>query len=271
MSILLGHNLKNQSLEDIEIICIDDGTPDKSGQIADEYAQQDSRFTVIHQDNHGLPAARNRGIEKASGEYIMFVDSDDSINSQACEICYNKSKEHNADILIYNTKEQIIDHPVFDNIKAVVWSGIYKTSFLRENKILFNERVKAYGEDQSFNMICNSVANKIVCIPDKLYNYRTNNLSSLTHAPLDYYENHIDNIKFVYEYFKSNNIFEKHEEAAPGLLKLLCDMNYWKNNPNVSRKFVNSIGPEILVQKNISKLDKSYQRYINNMIKYIKY
>ena len=256
-------SIKNQTLKDIEIICIDDGTPDKSGQIADEYAQEDSRFIVIHQENHGLPAARNRGIEKATGEYIMFVDSDDSINSEACEICYNKATEHNADILLFNTKEQIIDHPIFNNIKAVVWSGIYKTSFLKENKILFNERVKAYGEDQSFNMICNAVANKIVCISNKLYNYRTNNLSSLTHAPLHYQDNHIDNIKFVYEYFKEHEIFEKHEDAASGLLKLLCDMNYWKNNPNISRKFINAIGPEILTDKNISKLDKSCQRYIN--------
>ena len=257
-------SIKNQTLKDIEVICIDDGTPDKSGQIADEYAQEDSRFIVIHQENHGISYTRNRGIEKATGEYIMFVDSDDSIDLNACEICYNKSKEYNTDILIHSAdKEEIINQPVFNIIKEVVWSGVYKTSFLKENKILFNERVKAYGEDQSFNMICNAVANKIVCISNKLYNYRTNNLSSLTHAPLHYQDNHIDNIKFVYEYFKEHEIFEKHEDAASGLLKLLCDMNYWKNNPNISRKFINAIGPEILTDKNISKLDKSCQRYIN--------
>ena len=260
-------SIKNQTLKDIEVICIDDGTPDKSGQIADEYAQKDSRFIVIHQENHGLPAARNRGIEKATGEYIMFVDSDDSIDLNACEICYNKSKEYNTDILIHSAdKEEIINQPVFNIIKEVVWSGVYKTSFLKENKILFNERVKAYGEDQAFNMICNAMCNRIVCITDKLYNYRTDNTDSLTHRALDYHESHADNIKFIYEYYKKHGIFEKYEEAAPGLLKLMCNLNYWKDNPEICKIFINSVGQEILTPDNISKLDSIYQEHINNML-----
>ena len=66
-----------QTLEEIEIILVDDGSPDNCGRIADEYARQDSRVKVIHQENAGLSAARNTGIRAATGEYIGFVDSDD--------------------------------------------------------------------------------------------------------------------------------------------------------------------------------------------------
>ena len=67
----------NQTYKNLEIICVDDGSPDNSGGILDAYAQNDSRIIVIHQENAGVSAARNRGLDAATGEYIAFVDSDD--------------------------------------------------------------------------------------------------------------------------------------------------------------------------------------------------
>ncbi len=261
----------NQSLKDIEIICIDDGTPDNSGKIADEYAQKDSRIKVIHQENHGLPAARNRGIEQANGEYIKFLDSDDSLVLESCEISYNKAKEQDADILIDNYKNQVIDGPIYELLQAVVWSGMYRTKFIKNNNIKFNENVKAYGEDQSFNLICNSMASKIVCISDSLYNYRTDNSDSITHTPNDTKRNsdsHISNVSYVYENWNSRGVFTKNAEAKINFLKWFCNMNYWKENPEISKKFINSIGSELLAQENISLLPEKYQEYINIMLKY---
>lgn len=81
-------SIQNQTLQQLEVILVDDGSTDKSGDICDEYSQKDSRFLVIHQKNRGLSAARNVAIEKACGKYILFVDSDDHIMPNLCEITY---------------------------------------------------------------------------------------------------------------------------------------------------------------------------------------
>ena len=78
----------NQTFEEWQAILVDDGSTDKSGEIAEEYAAKDNRFVVTHKENGGLSDARNVGISKATGEYIMFVDGDDFIHPQAMEIIY---------------------------------------------------------------------------------------------------------------------------------------------------------------------------------------
>ena len=90
----------NQTFKDLEIICVDDGSTDKSSEILEEYEQKDKRFTVISQPNKGVSAARNRGMQQAKGKYIMFVDSDDYIASNACELIYNSAEEKRCDILL---------------------------------------------------------------------------------------------------------------------------------------------------------------------------
>ena len=82
-------SLIDQSLEDIEIILVDDGSPDKSGDICDKLKQQDSRICVIHKSNGGLSSARNAGIQVAKGKYISFVDSDDDVELNMFEIMVN--------------------------------------------------------------------------------------------------------------------------------------------------------------------------------------
>lgn len=89
----------NQTFKDLEIICVDDGSTDKSSEILEEYEQKDKRFTVISQPNKGVSAARNRGMQQAKGKYIMFVDSDDYIASNACELIYNSAEEK--DVIFY--------------------------------------------------------------------------------------------------------------------------------------------------------------------------
>jgi len=84
-----------QTLSNIEIILVDDGSPDKCGNICDEYSQKDSRVIVIHKENGGLSSARNAGIDIAKGEYLMFVDSDDYVEPNFCERAYQIIKENN--------------------------------------------------------------------------------------------------------------------------------------------------------------------------------
>ena len=84
-------SLRNQTLTDIEIILVDDGSPDLCPQLCDEYAQKDSRIKVIHKANAGLGYARNSGLEIATGEYVAFVDSDDWLTEKYLEILLQKS------------------------------------------------------------------------------------------------------------------------------------------------------------------------------------
>ena len=91
----------NQTFTDWTAICVDDGSPDKSGEIAEEYAARDKRFIVIHKENGGLSDARNAGMPYARGEYIMYLDSDDFIHPQTMEIAYNAIKKNKSDIVSF--------------------------------------------------------------------------------------------------------------------------------------------------------------------------
>lgn len=91
----------NQTFKDWQAILIDDGSPDKSGIIADEYASRDKRFVVVHKRNGGVSSARNVGLKHANGDYIMFLDADDALHHQAMDIVYNLAKNNNADIVSF--------------------------------------------------------------------------------------------------------------------------------------------------------------------------
>ena len=89
-----------QTFTDWECICVDDGTPDASGKICDEYAQKDGRFVVIHKENGGVSSARNVGLDVAKGEYVTFCDSDDWVEKEMLEVFYNTALKNDAEVVI---------------------------------------------------------------------------------------------------------------------------------------------------------------------------
>ena len=91
-------SILNQTFQDFEILLVDDGSPDRSGAICEEYGAKDSRITVIHQENQGQAAARNHAMKLARGEWICFVDSDDLIHPQMLELLYKAVQESGAGI-----------------------------------------------------------------------------------------------------------------------------------------------------------------------------
>lgn len=103
------NSIVNQTLEDIEIICVDDGSPDRSGDIALEWAKKHKNIKVIRKENGGLSSARNAGIEQSTGKYLYFIDSDDYLDLNALEELYLKAEEEQLDILYFNTV------PFFEN------------------------------------------------------------------------------------------------------------------------------------------------------------
>lgn len=154
--------VQKQTLENIEIILVDDGSPDKTGEICDKYAANDSRIQVIHKANGGQSSARNAGIKAARGEYIGFMDHDDIVEPNWCEVLYNNAKQYNADIsgvsYVTQNEEGVLSHNqhnhkvyVFNNNEGVreylsrqimdiyVWTKIYKKVFVEQHAIYFEE------------------------------------------------------------------------------------------------------------------------------------
>lgn len=189
----------NQSYFNLEIILVDDGSTDKSGEICDQYALKDSRIKVIHEENAGLGEARNRGLRIASGDYICFVDSDDWIEEDYCKELVKAAERTNSDIAIcgYNecfkdgktpkvkyddcfttTGKEILHYTMTANSKywfnISVWNKLYKREII--SGLWFKSRVY---EDIMYNAGSMYRANKIAYINQCLYNYRTNREGSI--------------------------------------------------------------------------------------------
>lgn len=138
-------SLVNQNLNDIEIILVDDGTPDTSGKLCDDFAKKDSRIKVIHQENKGLCGARNTGVKSSTGEWISFVDGDDWIEPNAYEKLYNIGTKNNVDVVMFG---YVKDYPS-------------KSVIMHYDKYFENKKVYNTSEDIAYlqKMILNYNAN----------------------------------------------------------------------------------------------------------------
>lgn len=180
-----------QTFSDWECILIDDGSPDNSGKICDEYATKDSRLIVIHQENAGVSAARNSGLDIAKGEYITFIDSDDWVEPDYLTTLYDILLEKKCDIVIVgirkiinlSKKKEILPKRGFldipndlIHISNGVLAKLYKKELILKNKILFPTNI-VIAEDLLFNFNLFLCTDKIYGVDKALYNY-VNNPSS---------------------------------------------------------------------------------------------
>ena len=119
-------SLTSQTLSDIEIILVCDGSSDSCPAMCDDYARRDNRITVVHKENGGLSSARNEGLKYISGEYFMFVDSDDWIDPETCETCYKEIEAAKADCLMFSYTKEFGDHSIVNHIfaeKRIIWDA----------------------------------------------------------------------------------------------------------------------------------------------------
>ena len=198
----------NQTYKNLEIIIIDDGSPDSCGEICDEYAKKDNRIRIIHKENGGLSAARNDGLKYVTGKWISFVDPDDWCELDMYEKAIVKAKENDADIVIFSlyretnkgerrihafssdfitTDKKIISQiqlsilnrkytPLSDSKEwgqGLPWDKLYKANLIFDNHLIFNEKVKA-NEDAIFNINAFQYAEKVVFFDEPLYHFRMN-------------------------------------------------------------------------------------------------
>lgn len=172
-------SILNQTLKDIEVICVNDCSPDNSLQILESYAAKDERVKVInHEQNLKLAGARNTGLDAATGEYVCFLDSDDTIEPDFCEKLYKLAKDSNADIakgaykiissvdgsIKFCSNNNTINKNKY-NFRFTLWTAIFKLDLLKKYNIKF------VVDTIVFQMRAVHYADKIVTCDDAVYNY----------------------------------------------------------------------------------------------------
>lgn len=207
----------NQTWKNLQIICVDDGSSDSSSDILNEYALKDRRILVLRKENEGVSVARNTALQYTTGEYIMFVDSDDWIELDTVEYALQSAKEHNADVVMWSyirelgnesRKKYIFNHdivfeepyvkeylyrrmvgPYGEEIKkpenmdslCPIWNKLYRGELIRKYTINFYD-IREIGtyEDGLFNLEFFLHSKKAIFIEKYFYHYRRNNIFSLT-------------------------------------------------------------------------------------------
>lgn len=221
-------SILNQTYKNLEIILVDDGSPDNCGKMCDEYAKKDERIVVIHKENGGLSSARNAGLERAKGKYVLFVDSDDFLVENGVEIVSKKALEKEYDLICfnyYNYLENGISYEM-DNVskyadieydkkfmlsQLTAWSRAYKISFLKQNNLLFKEKI--IYEDLAFVPSLINYTKNIGYVNEFLYYYTIRENSIMTSKVFNI--NRDDKfiaLETLEKTFEINKSFEKYKK-----------------------------------------------------------
>ena len=219
-----------QTLKDIEIICVNDGSPDNCGEILNEYQKKDKRFYILNQENLGSGPARNNGLDHAKGEFLGFVDPDDWVSPNYFEILYNRATFCSADISAtaniikvhkYQTKKSvgfqsekiIVSDQKRKNLiyrSGVIWNKVFKKKLVDKYNIRFAD-TKSTGQDNPFNIISLATANKIATTTMGTYFYRVRSESAINSRSL-----------------KDIGIVEIYNDIFSQIKKLNLGENYFK-------------------------------------------
>ena len=195
-----------QTLQDIEIICVNDSSPDQSLSILEEYQKKDSRIQIVTQENAGAGAARNRGIDIAKGKYLSFLDSDDFFEKDMLEKAYDMAEKDQTDFVVYKSDQYHTDedkfvtttwvvreteippyHPfnhrqmtsnVFKVFVGWAWDKLYRRDFVEQHKLRFQEQ--RTSNDMLFVFSALVLAKKIAVVPDVLAHQRRDAKDSLS-------------------------------------------------------------------------------------------
>ncbi len=235
-------SILDQSYTFWELLLIDDGSPDKSGLLCDEYAQKDNRIKVFHTTNGGVSKARNFGISKAQHSWIAFVDADDTISTNYLEYMVNKvcgadlvfvgTQEINHNGAVY--KEKLLKNPTERSLleqyfnsgfARSVWGKLFRKNIIEHNQIYFDEHIK-YGEDSDFTFHYLRYTEKIKYVNASLYQYY---IPPFTHNK---YHNSLNDILYAYQALKNRINILKTEK------RLNCKIQLEKINTNFAWSYL---------------------------------
>ena len=225
-----------QTLKEIEIICVNDGSTDNSLEIVKSLAKNDSRIVIIDKKNGGYGETINIGISKAKGKYICILESDDYIDSNMYKDLYDCIEKNNVDFVKSNfyylygngknkiiIKSEVSDMDSFYNVKinpqmnvnlfiqkTTNWTGIYKTEFLRKNKIMHNETPGASYQDTGFCFKVYTSANSCVFLRNAYYYYRQDNPNASMRSKSKVYAI-VNEYNFIRKNLENENLFETYK------------------------------------------------------------
>ncbi|MBR4455265.1 MAG: glycosyltransferase family 2 protein [Solobacterium sp.] len=234
-------SIMNQTYSDFEVILVNDGSTDRSPQIAEDYTKKDERFRVLHKENGGLSDARNEGMKQAVGKYICFVDSDDFLEPDMIESCVKSLERYDADMVIFdynqfyqatNTKEVmrnqfaqgkvycIADTPeLIVGIANAAWNKMYRRSLFTSGNITYPWGCLYEDLGTTYRLLAR--AQKVVFINRPLYNYLKDRPGNIT-GEFNMKAYHIlDMIKINIDDYKNLGIYERYYEE----LKYLGGVN----------------------------------------------
>lgn len=276
------NSLINQSLQNIEIIIVNDGTKDNSIKIIQKYMDIDNRIVLVNQENQGLSCARNTGLAIAKGEYIGFVDSDDYVEHSMYEKMYNIAKKYDSDLVNCNVidvyedciktsltlkNEQIFIHKVgvenylkkyFSNIGIAVWHKLYKKEIIDKFDLRFVSNNVIYSEDLLFNLCYILHINKVSILDESLYYYvrRENSITTATTSKKNMMKRCIKIVELFDDYSRLQNL------SLDTYISYLFNEQFYFGLSNVNQLNFNCIKEEI----SIARESYLFNRYIYKLL-----
>lgn len=241
---LLGRcvdSIIEQDYQNWELLLIDDGSNDNSGKIAEKYASRDNRIIVYHKTNGGVSSARNYGLEKATGEYILFIDADDSVANNYVSVLEASMTAENTELSVCGIVEVrscgrvrrkikgaltgifIADFKSLIRLLRTSFAKIYKASIIEVNNIRFDENI-TYAEDEIFNFIYYRYVEKYKIVLDTEYYYyrRNGTLSDLTRLRNDkMFIGFFNKLCMEKAYYDMGNVRHKDRLLLQGVFRAL--------------------------------------------------
>ena len=248
----------HQTFEDLEILCIDDGSTDESGDILRQYQASDYRVMPFFQENQGVSAARNLALQHATGDYLMFVDSDDWLEPDTCQTALEAAERTRTDVVMwtyireYGTHRQVkhifdkheivfgpedcqrlhrrmiglagseLAHPETADALCTLWGKLYRRSIIAENNIEIPD-IRKFGtyEDGLFNLNVFAFVRKAVFVNRALYHYRRDNAASITQSfKPDLFRQQLHVFDYMADYISTHSDIPDAQQALSNRIAL---------------------------------------------------
>lgn len=285
-------SIQNQTLRQIEILCIDNGSTDRSPEILKAHAQADPRIQIIRKENGGASSARNMGIARAAGKYIYFMDSDDILESKVLEFCFQEMEQKNLDMLLFSARsffenedlastqqtyknyyERFADYSGITNgkdfyVKAISESEfkpsiclyVLRSSLLRTNNITYREGIVC--EDNLFTVQCLLAAERLRFVNGHFYNRRVRENSVMTGTA---------SVRYAYSSYivikGLQKLYESEEHPLPKDCRLAL-LHQIKNLRDKACSLLSDTSPEALLEETIDWPDGAdFYFYIGETLK----